>query len=258
MTARTLACAFRIGSRRTLAHPAAMLGVVAIFLALTLSYGRMLHALPDETLARIGYSREQLVWYLVLTETVIMGTGIQFREMQEDIQSGRIDIALLRPMPFWLLKIAEWTGQQCVSLCVLLPFSLATGLVMAGVPPLSGASAFFPPACLIALQTMLAINLMIGASSLWIGESRPVAWLYQKFNFLLGGLLWPLAFYPAWLRHVAAATPFPAIVAGIGGFGLGKTTGGAVSDFAVQLAWLALVLALTALTGEAVRRKIAR
>ncbi len=258
MTARTLACAFRIGSRRTLAHLAAMLWVVGIFLALTLSYGRMLHALPDETLARIGYTRDQLVWYLVLTETAIMGMGFQFRETQEDIQSGRINIALLRPMPFWMLKLAEWTGQQCVFLCLLLPFSLATGFAMAGVPPLSRALAFLPPACLIALQTMLAINLMIGAASLWIGESRPVAWLYQKFNFLLGGLLWPLAFYPVWLQHVAAATPFPAIVAGIGGFGLGKTTGGAAFDFGVQLVWLTVVLTLAALIGEAVRRKISR
>ena len=34
-------------------------------------------------------------------------------------------------------------------------------------------------------------------------------WIYQKLVFILGGMLIPLDFFPAWLQKMAQALPFP-------------------------------------------------
>ena len=39
-------------------------------------------------------------------------------------------------------------------------------------------------------------------------------WVWQKLMFVLGGLMLPLEFYPAFIQRIAAFTPFPALLAG--------------------------------------------
>jgi ABC-2 type transport system permease protein len=41
-----------------------------------------------------------------------------------------------------------------------------------------------------------------------------VWWVFQKSLFVFGGLMMPLALYPDVIQRIAAATPFPAALAG--------------------------------------------
>jgi ABC-2 type transport system permease protein len=45
-------------------------------------------------------------------------------------------------------------------------------------------------------------------------EISSFEWIYHKVMFILGGLLIPLDFYPAWLRSIALSMPFAYTVYG--------------------------------------------
>jgi ABC-2 type transport system permease protein len=49
--------------------------------------------------------------------------------------------------------------------------------------------------------------LIIGLLAFYIEEVSPVYWIYQKFVFILGGMLIPLDFFPVWLRNIVRFLP---------------------------------------------------
>jgi ABC-2 type transport system permease protein len=51
-------------------------------------------------------------------------------------------------------------------------------------------------------------NALIGLSAFALEEVAPFEWIYQKLVFILGGMLIPLDFYPAWLQTIAKSLPF--------------------------------------------------
>jgi ABC-2 type transport system permease protein len=139
---------------------------------------------------------------------------------------------------------------------MLAPFSLVLGLAISGLSPWRAILPLLAASLVLASIMLMASLLVIGCTSLWLAESRPVYFLYQKLIFLLGGLLWPLAFYPAWLQAVAWRTPFPAMVATPGSFMLGTPQGEILRELAMQALWAALFLGLCAAMARAVRRRI--
>jgi ABC-2 type transport system permease protein len=247
---------FRLGARKAWAEPAFLVGSLGILVALVLSYGAVLKALPEDQLAQLNLTHGRMIWYLILTESVTVGTGFQYREMQEDIRSGAIEIMLLRPIAFWPMKLAEWAGQQVVKFGMTLPLALLMGLLLTGeFIPLPMVLVFVP----VYAATMLMIFasfLAIGCTCLWVGESRPVFIIYQKLMFVLGGLLWPLVFYPAWLSHIAWLTPFAAITAVPGDLALDTPLPERLREFGAQAFWLVALLAVCASMAGAVRRRI--
>lgn len=68
------------------------------------------------------------------------------------------------------------------------------------------------PLVLVAVLGAWLINFCIGAliglAAFVSEEVSPYEWIYQKMIFILGGMLIPLDFYPAWLQSIAKALPF--------------------------------------------------
>ena len=52
------------------------------------------------------------------------------------------------------------------------------------------------------------VNGLIGLAAFVAEEVAPFEWIYQKLVFILGGMLIPLDFYPAWLQTLAKSLPF--------------------------------------------------
>ncbi len=55
---------------------------------------------------------------------------------------------------------------------------------------------------------------LIGLSAFVSEDVSAFEWIYQKALFILGGMLIPLDFFPAWLRAISQATPFAFTVYG--------------------------------------------
>lgn len=174
-------------------------------------WGRIIGA--DGTLA--GFTRQQLIWYLTLTEAITLSATSLMQEVEEDVKSGQIAYLLAKPLNYLVYQAAYYFGEMAVSTTLNL---LAGGLIawaLVGLPTvtLSGLAQSF---VLILLGSAVRFCLLaaIALLSFFVEESRPFYWIYSKLVFTLGGLFIPIDLYPDSFRRLAAWLPFQTITYG--------------------------------------------
>jgi len=214
--------------------------------------------IPTRDLTAHHVNFAQLAWYIGITEFVTFcAPPFHFKELQHEIQSDQIHLALLRPCPVWVIKLGEWGGRY-VGRCLVLAvpgFALTyftAGQSGLGLGALLGVVVSLP----LAGMMLLAINFLIGASCLWLKQAEPAHWIVQKSLFLLGALLWPLALYPAVMSKLVWLTPFPAILAVPGDWAVTDDAATHIGGFLHQMFWFGLFVLLVAAMNRAVLRRI--
>jgi ABC-2 type transport system permease protein len=197
----------------------------------------------------------ELLWYLALTEWVVLSIPLVHLDVEDAVRSGDVAYRLPRPHSYAATVLAEATGALLVRMALLAPlgFGLAWGLSgslpadplrLAVAIPLGVAAGFVATTFLVA----------IGLSAFWLQDAAPLAWIWQKLSFVLGGLVLPLAIYPDWLRRVAEWTPFHPLVAGPAGSALGLDPASPGSIALRILAWgVAALVLLRVLYARALR-----
>jgi ABC-2 type transport system permease protein len=256
MNWRALGRACIVGMRQALSEPLVLLGSVTVYWAFLLALARVLQAIPATDLQALHLGYPALVWYLIITEIVQMFSGsFNPAYLQDDIESGAIEVMLLRPTPFWQLKLADWFGQALVSFVVLGVFSMGMGAWLTGEWNWSvSILCYLIVSLLVAGLMLLCGNFMIGCATIRIGQTLPLYWLWEKLLFLLGGLYWPLLFYPGWYQRLAWFTPFPAMMAAPANTALSPSYTRLSLQLADQLFWLCLLLLACRWAAGRVRR----
>lgn len=158
----------------------------------------------------INLSRNQLIWYLVMTEVIALSTpGGYALGIDEDIKSGNIAYLLGRPCSYPLFMLGRYWGESLASMLLNIILGCCTALIMVGPPNLIPAS--LPPLLLVlvlAVTMKFYFTLLISLTAFWVEESRPFHWIYSKLIFTVGGLFVPLEFFPGWLQDLARIMPF--------------------------------------------------
>ncbi len=160
-----------------------------------------------------GFSLAQMVWYLAMTETVILSGSRVFTEIGEAVRSGDLTYTLARPLSYPLYQMANSLGNSAPRFLLnlltgALVVTVGTGGRVAGSLP--GFLAFLGLAGL-ALVLDALITVLIGLLAFWLEENLPAFWIYQKLLFTVGGLFLPLEFFPGWLQRLAGWLPFSLI-----------------------------------------------
>ncbi len=252
-----LILSFRLGCGAAWNETLAIVGSAVLFATVTLSYGELWRNLPQADIARLHLTHAQLIWYLVLAQLFSRGIGFGIQDVQIAVRSGAVEVAMLRPVPFWSLTLADWMGRQCVQLACLLPLAILFGYALTRLFPFDASAVLLPLSSALCLIGGLGVSFLIGGATLWLGEGGPASWLFQKVTLILGGLLCPLAFYPHWLQTLAWFTPFPAFAAFTGNFALNRGFAGNAMGLALQLFWTACILAACAGLARLMRIRIA-
>lgn len=204
----------RLGFKQALGERFLLLGSFLTYGTLVVAYASVFKSLAQADLAPFGLSPPDLVWWLGVTEFVLFcSTPFHFKELQEDIKSGQIELALTRPCPVWVVRVGEGAGQYAARMLLLTGPCLGLTALMAGEFRLGALQLLGIWASgMLAGIMLLCSYFMVGASCLWTQHSEPVFWVWQKSLFVLGALLWPLALYPAAVARFAWLTPFPAVL----------------------------------------------
>ena len=156
-----------------------------------------------------GYTLPEVVWYLAMTETVVLSSSRIFVEISQAVRAGDLAYVLARPLSYPLYQVSNSLGHSAPRFALnLLVGSVVVGIGMGGVVgSVPGLAAFLVLAALsLVLDALVAVT--IGLLAFWLEEVAPVAWIYQKLVFTLGGLFLPLDMFPDWLRRIASALPF--------------------------------------------------
>ena len=153
-----------------------------------------------------------MIWYLFVTEWILLSVPHVHLDIEDDIKSGAISYHLIRPISYLKQKFIESTAEMIRRMLV---FGIA------GASFASMLTSKFPPYDFYIVAVPLGIAsgclaiiflITIGISAIWIHETSPLYLIWQKLLFILGGLLFPISFYPDWLYRFAEYLPFAAIL----------------------------------------------
>jgi ABC-2 type transport system permease protein len=186
--------------------------MIAIFMFIFVNLWRTVYAIAGESEIE-GFSLSQVIWYLAMTETVILSGSRIFDEIGTAVKSGDLAYTLVRPYSYLGFQIAHSLGGTyprmlrnfVIAAAVIVPFVRAVETSWQGV------LGFLVLALLGSLlDAMIAV--LIGLSAFYIEEVRPVYWIYSKLLMSVGGMFLPLDMFPAWLRRISDWLPFRFII----------------------------------------------
>ena len=201
-----------IAFRADRANRGAVIGRLGFYFILLLVFSRLWAVAETHPLVR-GTSASDLLWYLTLTEWVVLSLPLVHLKIEEDVRTGNLAYWLARPISYPLMRYAEAVGILHFRLMVLGigAFFIAWGL-SGSLPSHPWGLLLAIPLVWMACLVSLLYGIVIGLTAFWIEDSTPVGWVWQKASFLLGGLILPMSLYPKWLARLADLTPFPALL----------------------------------------------
>ncbi len=236
---RVIGKAAQLGFRQVFADKIILLGSFLVYLTIMVLYSGIIKQIPLDEIAPYGLSHAHMIWYMGTAEIVLfMSVGWSYKEVQHEIKTEQIYLSLLRPFPSSLLRVSMWGGEASARFIIYFPlylllmyelsdsFNLSLPCVIGAIFSIS-----------MGVFMLLCGNYFVGASCLWIDQSEIAHFFWQKFVFLFGALLWPIIFYPDWMKPILWVTPFPAILATTGNWALDFTFMERVLMVLHQLCW---------------------
>ena len=245
---RTLWFMAALSARHQLAERGSILARAAFYGLILFVFSR-LWGVVLEDVRGLDTQMHQLVWYLAITEWIILSPPALHTQVEDEVRRGDLVYRLARPVAYPLARLAEGMGSLLVRMTLLAAPGFGVAWLITGQLPTEPVLMLWVlPLGLLAGTAILLMLFAIGFTSLWIHDCHPIYWLWQKGAFVLGGLLLPLELYPDWLQQVAAWTPFSALLHGPGSIALGLSCAGALEVLALLITWTlvsALVLTWT-------------
>jgi ABC-2 type transport system permease protein len=238
----------RRGYRRYAAYPAAT--VAGLFTNTVFGFlrGYVLLALYRHRDVIGGYGASDTLTYVWLTQALIATIYIWgWQELALRIRSGDVAADLVRPVSLLRAGLAFDYGRALYH------------ALFRGVPPmLVGALVFdltaptrpdvwvaFAVSVLLAVGVSYAFRFLYNTSAFWLLHYRGATVMAMIVANLFSGFIIPVAFFPSWLKVIAYATPFPAMVQMPIDVFVGRTTGVEIfGTLALQAFWLTALLVM--------------
>jgi ABC-2 type transport system permease protein len=250
----------RRGYRRYAAYPAATAAGLFTNTVFGFLRGYILLALYRHRHVIGGYDTSDTLTYVWLTQGMIATIAIWgWQELALRIRSGDVAADLVRPIDPLRAGLAFDFGRAVYhALFRGIPPILVGALVF----DLTGPSnplvcAAFALSVAFAVGVSYAWRFLYNTSAFWVLHFRGPAVMAMVVANLFSGFVIPVAFFPHWLKAIAYATPFPAMIQTPIDIFVGRVDGVHVaSALAVQLAWLVGLLLVCRAAFAAGTRKL--
>jgi ABC-2 type transport system permease protein len=185
-----------------------------------------------------GLSLRDTLWYLMIAETIMLSKPRLSRSISQSVKDGSIAYILNKPYHFLLYQMSIGLGDM---LTHTLFNALAGGLtvwLLVGPPPAPQGLFLVLPAIFLAWLIDFWINSMIGLAAFITEDVSAFEWIYSKFLLLLGGVLIPLDFFPAWLQSITRFLPFSYTIYGPARLFVEPTMARFFNLTAIQIVWV--------------------
>ncbi len=194
-----------------------------------------------------GLTVPMTIWYLLLAETIELSRPRLGNTISDAVKDGSIVYILSKPYDFLLYHYSSSMGETIFRGVINALIGGALVWFLVGSPPDLLGWPLVAITVFGAWTLNFCIAAMIGLSAFLVEDISAFQWIYQKLAFILGGLLIPLDFYPAWLQTIAHALPFSAMIYGPARLFVEPSLPAFAATFSMQLAWIAGLSLLLAL-----------
>ncbi len=156
-----------------------------------------------------GFTLAMIIWYMLMTESIVTSGSTVIREVNADIQSGSVAYQLNKPYSYIGYYFAKSISYKLIS-CVI-TFVIGAILVYLLVGGIKISLISIP---LILISVILALTLdffmllCIALVAFWFEDTTSLRWIYDKILFTIGGMLVPLEIFPDWLEKISTVLPF--------------------------------------------------
>ncbi|MBU4269621.1 hypothetical protein KJ644_02105 [Candidatus Dependentiae bacterium] len=151
------------------------------------------------------------IWSMVLVQCFRSSTRPRTDQLiGEDVRSGAIALSLNKPYSFILFHYFNYLGRVVTGLISTLFIGILSAIILVGPLQLPSITSFILGILLLLLGYTLDffINFIIGIISFWVEDQEPFAWIYQRIQYIFGGLVVPLSLFPERIAHIAEFLPF--------------------------------------------------
>jgi ABC-2 type transport system permease protein len=231
-------------ARRTVRDPGALVVSLGFYVIVSSIVATLWRAAAHANGGMVaGYTGKQLTWYIVVSEASTVALNIRMIELiGDDIASGAVATEMLRPASVLGVRVASELGRALPRLAACFGTGIVLAWVMAGPPPRAETLVVVVPSLVLAVLCNLCAQHACAGAAFWVRDAKTSWFLYQKFVFMLGGMLLPLQVLPPPMRAVAISLPFPAMAYAPARLASGHLELGLLG---LQLFWL-VVLAVVA------------
>lgn len=192
-----------------------------------------------------GFSISDMVWYLVIAETIAMSLPQLTRRIDQEVRSGQLAYLLGRPCNYVFYNFAQYLGERLVRLTINGVVGAILALIFVGLPHFTWMGVIaWPLVTFLALSIEFVAYFSIGLLAFWTEETSSFALIFNRLTLVLGGVLAPLTIFPEPLHSIARALPFSAIL-----YGPAQTL---IHFEPYQFAWLLLQQVITLVAGSCI------
>ncbi|HWT26664.1 MAG TPA: ABC transporter permease [Mobilitalea sp.] len=187
-----------------------ILGFITFFIVLYVFLNLWDYIYSDSASLISGYSKNQMIWYVILTEIMWFGTRNRTltNQIANDIKSGAIAYGINKPYNYIFYMIARNLGEIAIKFVLFLGAGIIIGYTFVGGLP--GFRFVNLPFIVIPFLIGMLINsflqMSISVLSFWIEDSTPFQWIYDKMIIVLG-ILFPIEMFPGWAQPIMKLTP---------------------------------------------------
>jgi ABC-2 type transport system permease protein len=204
-----------------------------------------------------GLTLNQMLWYLMLAESIELSRPRFARNIADSVKDGSIAYLLNKPYDFLLYQMGSSAGDSVLRMVLNLVFGGALVWILVGPPPNPKGYPFVLVAIVGGWLINYCITCLIGLTSFITEEVAPFEWIYQKFIFILGGMMIPLDLYPVWLQNISKALPFAYMMYGPSKLFVAPTIDFFLKLIILQVFWVALLGTILILAYRSGMRRLA-
>lgn len=135
------------------------------------------------------------------------------RDIQADIQTGRVENLFSKPVNYVYYKLGEYLGSRFVVFLLSAVLGFAVISVFIGIPTSVLSVHFFwtfPVVIILCFILTFQMSVLLGLFAFWIEDVTSIRWLLDKATMILGGAYFPVAFFPPILKTLSLYTPIGA------------------------------------------------
>lgn len=157
-----------------------------------------------------GYSMNQMIWYVIITEILWMSLGGRklCAKISEDVKSGNIAYNINKPYNYVEYSLFNHLGQVTVKFILVTIIGMILGLLFLNTFPSLNILQILGILLSCIFATIISIFLVTSLAliSFFIEDASPFYWLYSKMILVIG-TLFPIEFFPSIMQPFIRFSP---------------------------------------------------
>lgn len=152
-----------------------------------------------------GYTKIELIWYIIIAEFVILSSNRMFQRISEMVKNGDIANMLTKPVEFVFYILAD-NLSIVIKAIINLIFGIILGILLAGPIEVTVVSIILTLfTAMLAVFMGILLQIFVGLLAFYTEENRSFWLIIQKAAFLL--VFTPIEFYPEIVQKILLILP---------------------------------------------------